>query len=118
MKLNYAYNSSNLMYIIKLSGIISVADPGFPGAPTPKVGVLTYYFTNFCQKLHEMKEFGPPGESLASPPLDPPLQMKIIEMKSVKTCENKPKQIKVKHSYFAKSPKHVRSYICWAFQLK
>ena len=42
-------------------------------APTPKVGVLTYFFPKNCMK---MKEFGHPrggGASLA-PPLDPPLE--------------------------------------------
>ena len=40
------------------------------GAPTPKVGVLTYFFAENCMK---MKEFGPQwGASLARP-LDPPL---------------------------------------------
>ena len=42
--------------------LFPVADPGFiflRGAQTPKVGVITYYFTIFCRKLHKMKEFGP-----------------------------------------------------------
>ena len=48
----------------------TVADLGFSGrggAPTPKVGVLTYYF---AQELHEMKEFGlcRGCASLAPPP--------------------------------------------------
>ena len=35
----------------------SVADPGFSqgGAPTPKMGLLTYYFAFCCRKLQENK---------------------------------------------------------------
>ena len=49
----------------------AVADPGFywGEAPTPKVGVLTYFVARNCMK---MKEFGPPRASLP-PPQDPPL---------------------------------------------
>ena len=45
----------------------------FPGgAPTPKVGVLIYYF---CRKLHENERIWTPGGGRASlaPPLDPPM---------------------------------------------
>ena len=31
------------------------------GAPNPKVGVLTYYFTFFCQNCKKTKEFGRGG---------------------------------------------------------
>ena len=40
---------------------MTVADPGFSlgeGAPTPKVGVLTY----FLSKCMQMKEFRPQGQ--------------------------------------------------------
>ena len=44
----------------------------FPGggAPTPKVGVLTYFFG---QKLHENERIWTPGGSSLASPLDPPL---------------------------------------------
>ena len=52
---------------------IPVADPGFSGggAPTPKVAVLTYYFTNSAEIYVKIKEFGPrkariPGDPLGS----------------------------------------------------
>ena len=52
----------------------TVADPGFSpgGAPTPKVGVLTYFFG---QKLHENERIWTPrgGARPWRPPLDPPL---------------------------------------------
>ena len=39
-----------------------------PGALTPKVDVLTYYFVNFfAENWMKMKEFGPRGASLAPP---------------------------------------------------
>ena len=51
-----------------------MADPGFSpgGVPTPKVGVLTYFFG---RKLHENERICTPGGGCASlaPPLDPPL---------------------------------------------
>ena len=54
---------------------MTVADPGFSwgGAPTPKVGVLTYFLG---RKLHENERIWTPGGKGASlaPPLDPPLQ--------------------------------------------
>ena len=40
------------------------------GAPTPKVGVLTYFFG---QKLHENERIWTPGGSSLASPLDPPL---------------------------------------------
>ena len=45
---------------------------GRMGAPTPKVGVLTYYF---CRKLHENQRIWTPGDGGTSlaPPLDPPM---------------------------------------------
>ena len=54
-----------------------MADAGFSpggGAPTPKVGVQTYFLAENCMKT---KEFWPPGghASLAHPPLDPPLEV-------------------------------------------
>ena len=52
---------------------ISVADPGFPrgGGASPKGGgAPTYYLTNFCRKLHEMKKFCARGGARPSrPPL-------------------------------------------------
>ena len=55
----------------------AVADLGFSpgGAPTPKVGVLIYYFAENCMK---MKEFGPPGGGASlAPPLDPPMKWDV-----------------------------------------
>ena len=49
---------SRLFYEINMHK--SVADLGFSpgGAPTPKVGVLIYYF---CRKLHENERIWTPG---------------------------------------------------------
>ena len=42
-------------------------------APTPKVGVLTYYFAFFfAENCMKMKEFGPQG-GVPGAPLDPPM---------------------------------------------
>ena len=54
---------------------LTVADPGFSprGAPTPRVGVLTYFFG---RKLHENERIWTPGGgggASLGPPLDPPL---------------------------------------------
>ena len=53
---------------------MTVADPGFSpgGMPTPKVGVLTYFFG---RKLHENERIWTPrgGARPWRPPLDPPL---------------------------------------------
>ena len=39
-----------------------MADPEFSeGASTPKVGVLTYHFAIFCQKLHENERIWTPS---------------------------------------------------------
>ena len=35
------------------------------GAPTPKVGMLTYFFAENCMKI---KEFGAPGSTSMTPP--------------------------------------------------
>ena len=47
------------------------------GAPTPKVGVLIYYF---CRKLHENERiWTPEGARVPGvPPLDPPMELKNI----------------------------------------
>ena len=54
---------------------LSVADPGFSpgGAPTPKVGVLTYFFRP--KTAWKWKNLGPRGGGARPwrPPLDPPL---------------------------------------------
>ena len=39
--------------------------------PTPKVGVLTYYFAKFCEDCMKMKESGHRGRPWG--PLDPPM---------------------------------------------
>ena len=46
------------------------------GVPTPKVGVLTFYFTNyFAENCMKMKEFGSQGGGgVPGAPLDPPMQ--------------------------------------------
>ena len=54
---------------------LAVADPGFSpgegGAPTPKVGMRTYFFG---RKLHENERIlAPGGGASLAPPLDPPL---------------------------------------------
>ena len=58
-----------------------VVDPRFSWgvAVTPKVVVLTYYFANFCRKLHETESIWTPegGASLTSP-LDPPMKPILI----------------------------------------
>ena len=50
----------------------------FPdGAPTSKVGALTYYLPNFSRKLHENEKIGPGGARggacVPGVPLDPPV---------------------------------------------
>ena len=46
------------------------------GAPTPKLGVLTYFVAKNCMK---MKEFGLLGARIpGTPPLDPPLECTAI----------------------------------------
>ena len=56
----------------------SVADLGFSpgGAPTPKVGVLIYYF---CRKLHKNERIWTPGGGARPwrPPLDPPMGLTV-----------------------------------------
>ena len=55
---------------------LPLVDPGFSwGVPTPKVGVLTYYFAIFfAENCMKMKEFGPWGElRIPVTPLNPPM---------------------------------------------
>ena len=66
-------NIGNLFHFTPFSWpqehILSVADPGFSreGVPTPKMGVLTYYFAIFFEEnCMKMKEFGPPDTPLRS----------------------------------------------------
>ena len=55
---------------MKLYQFSAVADPGFfEGVPTPKVGQVTYFFTENYMK---MKDFGPRGR-IPGAPLDPPM---------------------------------------------
>ena len=44
--------------MVNIQWRIEVFLGGRGGAPTPKVGVLTYFLAQNCMK---MKEFGPPG---------------------------------------------------------
>ena len=53
---------------------LSVADPGFsPGGCANSQNC--YYFSNFCQKLHENERIWTPGGGARPwrPPLDPPM---------------------------------------------
>ena len=64
-----------------------MADPGFfpGGAPTPKVGVLTYFFG---RKLHENERIWTPKGGMYPwrPPLDPPLfRVNLSQMEFVST---------------------------------
>ena len=61
--------------------------PDFPrGAPTPKVGVLTYFFG---RKLHENERIWTPGGARPRrPPLDPPLiteEFSSLQVRAVDT---------------------------------
>ena len=63
-----------LHYIIKTGFIPQSSGFSRGGAPTPKVGVLTYFVG---RKLHENERIWTPGgrgHASLAPPLDPPLQ--------------------------------------------
>ena len=48
------FNAVFIIDVCCINLVRAVADPGFSlGVPTPKVGVLTYYFAFLCKKLHE-----------------------------------------------------------------
>ena len=68
----------------------SVTDPGFSpgGAPNSQ---NSYYFSNFCRKLHKNEQIWTPrrGRASLAPPLDPPMVFKN------KTTQN-PEPIKAK----------------------
>ena len=54
------------------------------GAPTPKVGVLTYFFG---WKLHENERIWTPGGGASlAPPLDPPLHSKSVLTRKINLC--------------------------------
>ena len=62
-------------YIIFLLNRLHWWIQDFPevGAPTPKLGVLTYYFAKNCIKI---KEFGPRGGTCTpGTPFDPPMDL-------------------------------------------
>ena len=69
--------------------LISVADPGFCwglGAPTPKVGVPTYFV---YQKLHEnFKKLDPQEVRVPGAPLDPSMNLVIVLCELRKFCIN------------------------------
>ena len=63
----------NIWWVLTMQ--LPVADPGFPryGAPTPKVGALTYYLANFFpENWMKMKEIGPTGDVRPWRPPPPP----------------------------------------------
>ena len=59
-----------------------VADPGFPqgGGANSRGGHQHKILPNFPKNCMKLKEFGPPGASLA-PPLDPPLEAMYFGVK-------------------------------------